>query len=66
MDKLVGKAHDSAVESLGGYLFQEEYKTPREELLEKITGLRNLDPSEQAKLLKDIQEAIDFLKNKEK
>lgn len=66
INKLVGKAHDSAVESLGVYLFEEEYKTPREELIEKITGLRNLDPDEQKKLLKDIEEAIDLLKSKEK
>jgi len=65
IDKLVSKAHDSAVESLGVYLFEEEYKTPREELLERISGLRGLDPSEQEKLLKEIEEAIDLLKNKE-
>lgn len=65
IDKLVSKAHDSAVESLGSYLFEEEYKTPREELLDKIAkipGLRDLDPEEQ---IKQIEEAIDLLKSKE-
>ncbi len=52
IDKLVSKAHDSAVESLGVYLFEEEYKTPREELLERISGLRGLDPLEQKRLLR--------------
>lgn len=65
INKLVGKAHDSAIDSLGVYLFEEEYKTPREELLEKISGLKNLEPQEQKKLLKDIGEAIDLLKGKE-
>lgn len=64
IDKLISKAHDSAVESLGGYLFEEEYKTPREELLGRISGLKNLDPEEQKKLLTEIEEAITFLKNK--
>lgn len=62
IDKLVSKAHDSAVESLGVYLFDEEYKTPREELLEKIEKipiLKNLDPMEQ---IRQIEEAIDLLK----
>lgn len=65
IDKLVSKAHDSAVESLGGYLFEEAYKTPREELLDKIAKipmLRDLDPDEQ---IKQIEEAIDLLKSKE-
>ena len=66
IDKLVSKAHDSAVESLGVFLFEEEYKTPREELLERISGLRGLDPEEQKKLLKEIEEAVDVLKRKEK
>jgi hypothetical protein len=66
IDKLVSKAHDSAVESLGGYLFEEVYKTPREELLERISGLRGLDPLEQKNLLKEIEEAIDLLRTKEK
>jgi hypothetical protein len=66
IDKLVSKAHDSAVESLGVYLFEEVYKTPREELLERISGLRGLDPEEQKKLLKEIEEAVDILKRKEK
>lgn len=65
INKLVGKAHDSAVESLGGYLFEEEYKTPREELLERISGLKNLDPEEQKRLLTEIEEAIDLLKRRE-
>ncbi len=65
INKLIGKAHDSAVESLGVYLFDEEYKTPKEELLEKIAQLSNLAPDEQKKLLKDIEEAIAFFKNKE-
>ncbi|MFA4828445.1 MAG: hypothetical protein WC855_13195 [Thermodesulfovibrionales bacterium] len=65
INKLVGKAHDSAIDSLGVYLFEEEYKTPREELLEKISGLRNLEPEEQKKLLRDIEEAIGLLKQKE-
>lgn len=64
VDKLVSKAHDSAVESLGGYLFEEAYKTPREELLERISGLKNLEPEEQKKLLKEIEEAISVYKNK--
>lgn len=63
IDKLVSKAHDSAVESLGVYLFEEEYKTPREELLERISRLNGLDPLEQKKLLKEIEEAIDLLKS---
>lgn len=63
INKLVGKAHDSALESLGVYLFEEEYKTPREELLERISGLRGLDPTEQKRLLKEIEEAIDLLKS---
>lgn len=66
IDKLVSKAHDSALESLGVYLFEEEYKTPREELLERISGLKGLDPSEQKKLLKEVEEAIDLLKSKER
>jgi len=65
IDKLVSKAHDSAVESLGIYLFEEEYKTPREELLESIAGLKNLEPEEQKKLLRDIEEAIELFKQKE-
>lgn len=64
VDKLVGKAHDSAVESLGIYLFEEEYKTPREELLDRISGLKNLEAEEQKKVLKEIEEAITFIKNK--
>jgi len=63
IDKLVSKAHDSALESLGVYLFEEEYKTPQEELLEKISGLKNLDDQEKIKLLKDIEEAIDIRKS---
>lgn len=66
IDKLVSKAHDSAVETLGIYLFEEEYKTPREELLERISRLKGLDPEEQKKLLKEIEEAIDLLKNEER
>ncbi len=66
IDKLVSKAHDSAMESLGVYLFEEDYKTPREELLERISGLENLDSEEQGKLLKEIEEAIDLLKSKER
>lgn len=65
IDKLVSKAHDSAMESLSGYLFEEEYKTPREELLDKIAKipmLRDLDPEDQ---IKQIEEAIDLLKSKE-
>jgi len=41
---------------------QGEYKTPREELLEKIEKipiLKNLDPMEQ---IRQIEEAIDLLK----
>ncbi|TAN43928.1 MAG: hypothetical protein EPN22_08540 [Nitrospirae bacterium] len=64
INKLVGKAHDSAVESLGGYIFEEDYKTPREELLEKISGLRNLDSEEQKILLREIEDAIAFVKGK--
>ncbi|MBI5193661.1 MAG: hypothetical protein HZA08_09510 [Nitrospirae bacterium] len=64
VDKLVSKAHDSAVESLGDYLFEEEYKTPREELLERISGLKSLDPEEQKKLLNEIEEAITIIKSK--
>jgi hypothetical protein len=63
IDKLVSKAHDSAVKSLSGYLFEEEYRTPREELLEKISKL-DLDPEQQKSLLKDIEEAITSLTNK--
>lgn len=65
IDKLVSKAQDSAMESLGVYLFEEEYKTPREELLDKIAKipmLRDLDPEEQ---IKQIEEAIDLLRTKE-
>jgi hypothetical protein len=66
IDKLVSKAHDSAVESLGMYLFEEEYKTPQEEREELVkTVLRKLDPEEQQKLLREIEEAIDF-KSKER
>ncbi len=64
IDKLVSKAHDSALESLGVYLFEEEYKTPREELLERISVIRGLDPLEQKRLLKEIEEAIELLKSK--
>ena len=62
IDKLVSKAHDSAVESLGGYLFEEEYKTPREELIERISRLK-LAPEQRTELLKDVEEAIGSLKN---
>ncbi len=66
IDKLVSKAHDSAVESLGMYLFEEEYKTPQEEREELVkTVLRKLDPEEQQRLLREIEEAIDF-KSKER
>lgn len=66
INKLVGKAHDSAVESLGSYLFEEEYKTPQEEREELVkTVLGKLDPEGQKKLLRDIGEAIDLLKSKE-
>ena len=64
IDKLIGKAHDSAVESLSGFLFEDEYKTPREELLERISSLRNLDTEDQKKLLIEIEEAINFIKNR--
>jgi len=64
IDKLVSKAHDSAMESLGKYLFEEKYKTPREELLERISSIRNLDTEEQVRLLKEIEEAISFIRNK--
>jgi len=57
IDKLVSKAHDSAVEALGGYLFEVEYKTPREELIERISQL-DLNSEEQETLLKDIEEEI--------
>lgn len=62
IDNLVSKAQDSAMESLDVYLFEEEYKTPREELLDKIAKipmLKDLDPEEQ---IKQIEEAIEFLK----
>jgi hypothetical protein len=64
VDKLVGKAHDSAVESLGGFLFEEKYKTPTEELLERISSLKNIDPKDREKLLHEIEEAISFIKNR--
>lgn len=64
IDKLIGKAHDSAVESLGGFLFEGEYKTPREELLDKISSIGNLNTEDQMKLLKEIEEAIDFVKKR--
>lgn len=64
IDKLIGKAHDSAVESLSGFLFEDEYKTPREELLEKISSLRNLDTEDQENLLREIEEAISFIKER--
>ena len=63
-NKLVGKAHDSAVESLGGYLFEEEYRTPQEELLERISEIKNLDPEAQKNLLKEIEEAVELIKHK--
>lgn len=64
IDKLVSKAHDSAMESLGGYLFEEEYKTPQEELLERISDIRDLDAGAQKKLLKEIEEAVALIKQK--
>jgi len=64
VDKLVAKAHDSAVESLRVYLFEEEYKTPREELLERISRLRGLDPEDRKKILKDIEDAINLSSSK--
>lgn len=64
IDKLVSMAHDSAIESLGSYLFEEYYKTRREELLERLSGLKNLEPEEQINILKEIEEAIISLKNK--
>ena len=65
IDKLVSKAHDSAVESLSNYLFEEDYKTPREELIEKISSLKDVDPEDRKKLLKDIEEAISLIKIKD-
>ena len=64
LNKMVGKAHDSAVESLGGYLFEEEYRTPQEELLERISEIKNLDPEAQKNLLKEIEEAVELIKHK--
>ena len=66
IDKLVSKAHDSAVESLGEYLLEENYKTPREELLEKISQLKGLGSDEKNALLSDIEEAIISVKNERK
>lgn len=64
IDNVVSKAQDSAMESLRVYLFEEEYKTPQEELLERISDIKNLSPDAQKKLLKEIKEAIDFVQNK--
>ncbi len=63
INKLVGKAHDNAVETLGEYLFEDEYKTPREELLERVSSLRNLDSEEKKELLKEIEEAFTYVKS---
>lgn len=59
IDKLVSKAQDSAIESLGSYLFETEYTTPKEELIDKVSKLKhNLSTDELEGLLKDIEEAI--------
>ena len=63
INKLVAKAHDSAIDTLKPYIFETEYKTPREELLDRISDLRNLSPKEKENLLKDIQDAVDLIKN---
>jgi len=62
IDQLVGKAHDSAVGALENYLFEDEYQTPREELIGKMSNLRNLTKADKEQLLKDIEEAMDVQK----
>lgn len=65
---LLGRAHDSAVDSLQEYLFGSDFKTPQEErlaILNTIPKLRSLPADERKQFLNEIEEAIALHKTSE-